>query len=93
MDKDELSTLTVVKLKARLKELGLSTTGKKADLIARILNSEDEEEVLIIDDDDDEPIIVATEFDDDEILEAEVFEAVILDEDEVESLAEETVSS
>ena len=40
MDEDELSALTVVKLKARLKELGLRTSGKKAELIARLLESE-----------------------------------------------------
>ena len=91
MDKDELSALTVVKLKARLKELGLSTTGKKADLIARIIDSDEEEEVLILDDDD--AIIVETEFDDDEILEAEVFEAELLEEDGVQSEIEETVPS
>ena len=91
MDKDELSALTVVKLKARLKELGLSTTGKKADLIARIIDSEEEEEVLILDDDD--AIIVSTESDDDEILEAEVFEAELLEEDGVQSEIEETVPS
>lgn len=33
----ELSALTVPKLKERLTALGLSTSGKKADLIARLL--------------------------------------------------------
>ena len=37
MDEDELSALTVAELKVRLKELGLTTGGKKADLIARLI--------------------------------------------------------
>ena len=44
MDEDELSAMTVVKLKERLKELALPISGKKADLIARLLESETEEE-------------------------------------------------
>ena len=47
MDEDELSALTVAELKVRLKELGLTTSGKKADLIARLIESEDEGDVLI----------------------------------------------
>ena len=39
MSDDELSALTVAELKVRLKELGLSTTGKKSELVARILDS------------------------------------------------------
>ena len=90
MDEDELSSMTVVKLKARLKELGLPISGKKAELIARLLASESEvefedEAVLILDDDEDDSTN-ATELDMDEILEAEVFEAEILDEeDELDS--------
>ncbi len=34
MDEDELSAMTVVELKAQLRELGLPISGKKADLIA-----------------------------------------------------------
>ena len=94
MDEDELSALTVVKLKARLKELGLRTSGKKAELIARLLESETEEEevVLILDDDEDDSAYVS-EFDVDEVLEAEVFEAVLLEEGDLESDVEETVPS
>ena len=94
MDEDELSALTVVKLKARLKELGLRTSGKKAELIARLLESEteDEEVVLILDDDEDDSAYVS-EFDIDEVLEAEVFEAVLLEEGDLESDVEETVPS
>ncbi len=77
MNEEELSALTVAKLKERLKELGLSTSGKKADLISRIIDSAEDEEIIIIDDDD-ETTYVATEIEEDEILEAEVFEAEIL---------------
>ena len=90
MDDEELSTLTVVKLKERLKELGLSTSGKKADLIARIIDSEDDGDVILIDDDDDNLTYVATELAEEEIFEAEVFEAEILEEDEIESIFIET---
>ena len=71
MDEDELSAMTVAELKKRLKELSLTTSGKKADLITRLLESEDDEDVLILDDDDDEEITLSPEFEDDEILEAE----------------------
>ena len=54
MNEDELSAMTVAELKVRLKELGLSTTGKKSELVARILDST--EDVLILDDDEDESI-------------------------------------
>ena len=83
MDEDELSALTVAELKVRLKELGLTTSGKKADLVARLIESEDEGDVLILEDEEDEsPIEIET--DDDEILEAEVFEAEIIDEEFLE---------
>ena len=92
MDEDELSAMTVVKLKERLKELGLPISGKKADLIERLLESETEEEaVLILDDDEDDSAFVA-EIDNDEVLEAEVFEAEILEEED-ESDVVETVAS
>ncbi|MEE2747659.1 MAG: SAP domain-containing protein [Candidatus Thermoplasmatota archaeon] len=93
MNEEELSALTVAKLKERLKELGLSTSGKKADLISRIIDSVEDEEIIIIDDDD-ETTYVATEIEEDEILEAEVFEAEILEEDEEEeSIFVQTVPS
>ena len=86
MDEDELSAMTVVKLKERLKELGLPISGKKADLIERLLESETEEEaVLILDDDEDDSAFVA-EIDNDEVLEAEVFEAEILEEEILEPI-------
>ena len=85
MDEDELSAMTVAELKKRLKELSLTTSGKKADLITRLLESEDDEDVLILDDEDDEEITISHEFEDDEILEAEVFEAEIIDEIIIES--------
>jgi len=87
MDEDELSAMTVAELKKRLKELSLTTSGKKADLITRLLESEDDEDVLILDDDDDEEITLPLEFEDDEILEAEVFEDEIIDEIIIESEA------
>ena len=40
MGVDELTALTVAELKVRLKELQLPTTGKKADLIERLLESD-----------------------------------------------------
>ena len=85
MDEDELSAMTVVELKAQLKELGLPISGKKADLIARLLESEadEDEAVLILDDDEDDSTYIA-EFDNDEVLEAEVFEAEILDDEFLE---------
>ena len=98
MDENELFAMTVVKLKERLKELGLPISGKKAVLIARLLESEpeevedvEEEAVLILDDDDDDSTYAA-EFDMDDVLEAEVFEAEIL-EDEDESDIANTVPS
>ena len=93
MDEDELSAMTVAELKVRLKEMGLTTSGKKADLIARIIDSEEDEDVLILDDDDDDDFTSEEEFDKDEILEAEVFEAEILDEEELEPDVIETISS
>ena len=41
--KDSLQALTVKELKAQLKEKGLSQTGKKVDLIERLLKAGDEE--------------------------------------------------
>ncbi|GIS43556.1 MAG: hypothetical protein Ct9H90mP16_06260 [Candidatus Poseidoniales archaeon] len=52
MSEDELSAMTVAELKVQLKELGLSTSGKKSELIARIIEST--EDVMILDDDEDD---------------------------------------
>ena len=82
MNEDELSALTVAELKARLKELGLTIGGKKADLVARLVEADEEEEVLILEEDEDESI-TESEPDDDEILEAEVFEAEIIEAEEI----------
>ena len=93
MSEDELSAMTVAELKVQLKELGLSTSGKKSELIARIIEST--EDVMILDDDEDdgdEPFESIID-DDDEILEAEVFEAEILDEDLIEQVQELSTSS
>ncbi|MDE0574663.1 MAG: SAP domain-containing protein [Candidatus Poseidoniales archaeon] len=96
MDENELFAMTVVKLKERLKKLGLPISGKKAVLVARLLESEpeevEEEEVVLILDDDDDDSTYAAEFDMGEVLEAEVFEAEIL-EDEDESDIANTVPS
>ena len=92
MSDDELSAMTVAELKVRLKELGLSTTGKKSELIARILDST--EDVLILDDDDEDEPIESLQHEEDEVLEAEVFEAEMLDDDEpFEELVETTTSA
>ena len=92
MSEDELSAMTVAELKVRLKELGLSTTGKKSELIARILDST--EDVLILDDDDEDEPIESLQHEEDEVLEAEVFEAEMLDDDEPsEELVETTTSA
>ena len=74
MDEDELSAMTVVELKAQLRELGLPISGKKADLIARILESaaDEDEAVLILDDDEDDSTYIA-EIHVDEVREAEGF--------------------
>ena len=93
MSEDELSAMTVAELKVQLKELGLSTSGKKSELIARIIEST--EDVMILDDDEDdgdEPFESIID-DGDEILEAEVFEAEILDEDLIEEVQESSTSS
>ena len=93
MSEDELSAMTVAELKVQLKELGLSTSGKKSELIARIIESTDD--VMILDDDEDdgdEPFESIID-DGDEILEAEVFEAEILDEDLIEEVQESSTSS
>jgi len=93
MDEDELSAMTVVKLKERLKELSLPISGKKADLIDRLLESETEEEaVLILDDDEDDSTFIA-EIDKDEVLEAEVFEAEIIEEEDESDVAETVASA
>ena len=85
MDVDELSAMTVAELKNRLKELGLTTSGKKADLISRLSDSEEEEAVFILDEDDEEETMIISDPEDDEILDAEVFEAEIIDEIIIES--------
>ncbi|MCH2642345.1 MAG: SAP domain-containing protein [Candidatus Thalassarchaeum sp.] len=93
MSEDELSAMTVAELKVQLKGLGLSTSGKKSELIARIIEST--EDVMILDDDEDdgdEPFESIID-DGDEILEAEVFEAEILDEDLIEEVQESSTSS
>ena len=90
MSEDELSAMTVAELKVRLKELGLSTTGKKSELVARILDST--EDVLILDDDEDESI-ESLQDEDDEILEAEVFEAEMLDDEPLDEVVETTTSA
>ena len=90
MNEDELSAMTVAELKVRLKELGLSTTGKKSELVARILDST--EDVLILDDDEDESI-ESLQDEDDEILEAEVFEAEMLDDEPLDEVVETTTSA
>ena len=93
MSEDELSAMTVAELKVQLKELGLSTSGKKSELIARIIEST--EDVMILDDDEDdgdEPFESIID-DDDDILEAEVFEAEILDEDLIEEVQESSTAS
>ena len=93
MSEDELSAMTVAELKVQLKELELSTSGKKSELIARIIEST--EDVMILDDDEDdgdEPFESIID-DGDEILEAEVFEAEILDEDLIEEVQESSTSS
>ncbi|MDG1525379.1 MAG: SAP domain-containing protein [Candidatus Thalassarchaeaceae archaeon] len=94
MDKDELSALTVAELKVRLKELNLTTSGKKADLITRLIESEDEGDVFILDEDDDgDPTSDHSEIDVEEVYDAEVFEAEIIVDDEIDSDIFETVSS
>ena len=82
--------MDVAELKVRLKELGLSTTGKKSELVARILDST--EDVLILDDDEDESI-ESLQDEDDEILEAEVFEAEMLDDEPFDEVVETTTSA
>ena len=91
MSEDELSAMTVAELKVRLKELGLSTTGKKSELIVRILDST--EDVLILDDDDEDEPIESLQDEDDEILEAEVFEAEMLDDEPFDDMIETTTSA
>ena len=92
MDEDELSALTVVELKVRLKDLGLTTSGKKSDLIARLIDSEDEGDVFILDDDDGDESVLEPEFNADEIIEAEVFEAEIIEAEEFEDEVIETIA-
>ena len=83
MDEEELSAMTVSELKDRLKELSLTTSGKKADLITRLLESEVDEDVLILDDEDED---VTIEPEEEEFLEADVFEAEIVDEEFLEPI-------
>ena len=82
MNEDELSALTVAELKARLKELGLTIGGKKADLVARLVEADEEEEALILEEDEDDSASESKP-DDEEILEAEVFDAEIIEAEEI----------
>jgi hypothetical protein len=77
MGKEDLSTMTVAELKVRLKELGLTVSGRKADLIDRLVSESVEEEegdLLILDDEDEEDIPH-----EEPVLEAEIFEAEIIE--------------
>jgi len=89
MDEDELSNLTVAVLKQRLKEEGLSTTGKKAELISRLLDSEDLGDLILDEDEDNNELdLDTTSITVEEVLDAEVFEAEIIEAEEIERVEE-----
>ena len=87
MDEDELSAMTVAELKAMLKASGAPTGGRKADLIERLLAleapEEDEEVILLEEDEEEAPAAQLEEAEEvleaDAVLEAEIFEAEILE--------------
>ncbi len=82
---EDLSTLTVAKLKEVCKENGLSTTGKKAELVER-LNSHMTEESISLEETPTVPLPVIEE---EEVLDAEVLDAEVIDDDH--KIAEEKV--
>jgi len=104
MSEEDLSGLKVVELKARLSDLGLPVSGKKADLITRLetaiamqaMQSEEEEaeeddDVILLEEEDEEE---EEDEDEDEPEEAEVIEEAELIEDAeiVEEEAPEVVA-
>ena len=98
MDRKELESMTVVQLKDLLKARNLSKTGKKAELIERLLDStftidEDDDFILLEEEDDTGKSYVVIEetpastSKKNEVMEATILEAVLVDEVE-ESIPE-----
>ncbi|MED5376353.1 MAG: SAP domain-containing protein, partial [Candidatus Thermoplasmatota archaeon] len=92
MDRDELESMTVAQLKILLEENSLSKSGKKSDLVERLLENSflhQEEDFLILEEED--------HFDDEikipetsssipsngkiEVMEATILEAVLVEDD------------
>ena len=93
MDRDELQSMTVAQLKILLEENSLSKSGKKSDLIDRLLENsfslDEEEDFLILEEEDfdDELEITksspSTPSDEKiEIMEATILEAVLVEDDQ-----------
>ena len=94
MDRDELESMTVAQLKILLEENSLPKSGKKSDLIDRLLENsfsiDEEEDFLILEEEDhfdDEIEIpkVSTSTPSDkkiEIMEATILDAVLVEEDQ-----------
>jgi hypothetical protein len=95
MDRDKLESMTVVQLKDLLEEKNLSKSGKKSELIDRLL-----EKTLIIDEDDDFLILEEEEeteansspnndsiqskhVDETEVMEATIIEAVLVEDEDL----------
>ena len=79
---EDLSTMTVVKLKEFCKENGLSVSGNKSDLIDRI-TAHNSEESISLEESENVPLPVV---DDDDVLDAEVLDAEVI-EDTTENLS------
>lgn len=91
MDREELESMTVVQLKNLLKERSLSKTGKKAELVERLLESsftiDDDDDFLILEEDDELEVkpTVTKEVPSrirkkNEVMEATILEAVLVDD-------------
>ena len=74
---EDLSTLTVAKLKELCKENGLTTGGKKAELVERLDAHLNEESISL----EEVSTVPLPEIEEDEVLDAEVLDAEVVDDE------------
>ena len=92
MDRDELQSMTVAQLKILLEENSLSKSGKKSDLIDRLLENSfslEEEDFLILEEEDFDDELEITKSSSStpsdekiEIMEATILEAILVEDDQ-----------
>ena len=93
MDRDELQSMTVAQLKILLEENSLSKSGKKSDLIDRLLENsfslDEEEDFLILEEEDFDDELEITKSSSStpsdekiELMEATILEAVLVEDDQ-----------